>query len=297
MHDLAQRIPSEVIQMRRSRLVLVAGALAGLAALASVALAAPGSVGLRGTVQHGGPGKGYGSYFAVSCAFSHRNTDDPIVFPRQPGLSHDHTYFGNNDTNASSTANSLRGKTTSCRFSPDTAAYWVPSLVSAGQFVQPLRATVYYVRRTVGSVQALPAGLQMIAGDAKATTAQRQSVTVFSCGTRRSVSSTIPDCNALGRSLRLQVNFPNCWNGTSRDSADHKSHLTYSSGGVCPATHPVAVPALTIDVRYPAGVPATAVLASGGQFSGHADFVNAWDQATLERLVARYLNRGGRGRK
>jgi hypothetical protein len=293
MHHFAQRSPPEVIQMRRSRLVLAAVALAGLAALASVALAAPGSVERRETVQHGGPGKGYGSYFAVSCAFSHRNTDDLIVFPRQPGLSHDHTYFGNNDTNASSTATSLRGKPTSCRFSPDTAAYWVPSLVSGGQFVQPLRATVYYVRRTVGSVQAFPAGLQMIAGDAKATTAQSRNVTVFTCG-GRGVSSTVPDCNALGRSLHLQVSFPNCWNGTSLDSADHKSHLAYSSGGVCPATHPVAVPALTIDVRYPAGVPATAVLSSGGQFSGHGDFVNAWDQTTLEKLVSRYLNRGRR---
>jgi hypothetical protein len=39
-----------------------------------------------------------------------------------------------------------------------------------------------------------------------------------------------------------------------------------------------------------------AELSSGGDFSGHADFVNAWNQPTLERLVDRYLNRSRRGR-
>jgi hypothetical protein len=38
----------------------------------------------------------------------------------------------------------------------------------------------------------------------------------------------------------------------------------------------------------------SAELASLGQFSGHADFVNAWDQRTLQALVDRYLNRSGR---
>jgi hypothetical protein len=36
---------------------------------------------------HRGPG-----YFAVACGFSHRNQDDPIVYPRERGRSHDHTY-------------------------------------------------------------------------------------------------------------------------------------------------------------------------------------------------------------
>jgi hypothetical protein len=284
--------------MRRSRLVLAAAALGGLAAVASVALAAPRAAERTGAVLHGGPGgpgHGYGpgSYFAISCGFSHANNDDPIVFPRQAGLSHHHTYFGNDDTDAFSTPASLRGNSTSCRLAADTAAYWVPSLLSNGEIVQPRGATVYYQRKTVGTVRAFPQGLQMIAGDAKATTAQSPSVTLFSCGGRRG-SSSIPDCTSVGRSLFLQVSYPNCWNGTALDSADHKSHMAYSSNGLCPSTHPVAVPALTIVVRYPFGVSGASVLASGGQFSGHADFVNSWDQATLERLVDRYLNRFGR---
>jgi hypothetical protein len=69
--------------------------------------------------------------------------------------------------------------------------------------------------------------------------------------------------------------------------------MAYSRDGVCPASHPVEVPALTILIRYPVSG-AGAELASGGQFSGHADFVNSWDQDTLAALVDRYLNRFGR---
>ena len=32
------------------------------------------------------------------------------------------------------------------------------------------------------------------------------------------------------------------------------------------------------------------MLASGGQYSGHADFFNAWNQATLQGLVTGCLN-------
>ena len=44
-------------------------------------------------------------------------------------------------------------------------------------------------------------------------------------------------------------------------------------------------------VHYPVSGRRKAELASGGQLSGHADFLNAWDQAALARRVKRYLNR------
>jgi Domain of unknown function (DUF1996) len=150
----------------------------------------------------------------------------------------------------------------------------------------------YYIRRTLEPAQPFPAGLKMIAGNAAARSAQGVRVTSWSCGYRGTVSSTIPTCTA--GSLRLQVNFPNCWDGTRLDSADHKSHMAYSTDGVCPSSHPVEVPALTIVIRYGIVGGSGAELSSGGQFSGHADFVNAWNQSTLAALVDRYLNRIGR---
>jgi hypothetical protein len=66
--------------------------------------------------------------------------------------------------------------------------------------------------------------------------------------------------------------------------------MAYSASGTCPSTHPVAVPALTLIIRYPLTATKGAELASGGQYSGHADFVNGWDQDVLSALVNRYLN-------
>jgi hypothetical protein len=66
--------------------------------------------------------------------------------------------------------------------------------------------------------------------------------------------------------------------------------MAYSVRGVCPASHPVEVPALTLVIHYPVGGGTGTGLASGGQFSGHADFVNAWNQGALATLVGRYLN-------
>jgi hypothetical protein len=279
--------------MRRFIVLLLLGL--GAAGTAAVASAVPQGGGGGGHGGGGGDGlfRGRG-YFAVACGFSHRNQDDPIVFFRQAGRSHDHTYFGNTATNANSTPAGLRasGETT-CRLRSDTAAYWVPTLMVNGNAVRPRGAIAYYVRRTIEPVQAFPANLEVIAGSAAARSPQSALITLWSCG-GRSASSEIPTC--LRGSLRLQVRFPNCWNGRQLDSEDHKSHLAYSNDGVCPATHPVEVPALTLVVYYASEGGPRAELSSGGDFSGHADFVNSWNQDTLSRLVDRYLNRV-RGRR
>jgi hypothetical protein len=276
-----------VINVKRGALVL---------ALATVALTV-GLVVTAAAAAHGGPGYrergGRALYFAIGCGFSHRNSDDAIVYPRQPGVSHDHTYFGNESTDAFSTPASLRGSGTSCALRADTAAYWVPTLFVGGQAVEPRGAVAYYVRRTVDHVRPFPAGLKIIAGNAAASSAQSQRVTYWTCGRSGFRASTVPTCMEGRRSgLRLVVNFPNCWNGRSLDSADHKSHMTYSVEGVCPASHPVEVPAISLVVHYPVSGGANVRLASGGQLSGHADFVNAWNQDVLAALVSRYLNRG-----
>ena len=55
-------------------------------------------------------------------------------------------------------------------------------------------------------------------------------------------------------------------------------------------THPVAVPAIALIYRYPVtGGPDTA-LASSGQLTAHADFVNSWAVNELAALVDGCLN-------
>ena len=85
--------------------------------------------------------------------------------------------------------------------------------------------------------------------------------------------------------------IPGLLGGVNLDSADHKSHMSYSTedaSGVfrCDAAHPVSLPYVNMIVRwdgqYPAGDSVT--LASGAAFTFHADFMNGWDQARLVSL-------------
>jgi hypothetical protein len=66
--------------------------------------------------------------------------------------------------------------------------------------------------------------------------------------------------------------------------------MAYAVRNACPATHPVEVPQITQIYRYPSRGGEGFTLASGGQFSAHADFVNAWRTGALKRLVDDCLN-------
>jgi hypothetical protein len=234
-----------------------------------------------------------GVNFVESCRFSHRAPDDPIVFPGKPGASHDHSFVGNRTTNAFSTFGSLVSADTTCLRSADTAAYWVPTLYQGTTAIAPQGATIYYRRGTLARVRTFPNDLRMIAGDATATSPQSMRVTFWSCGAFSGVppSSSVPTCpDARGSFLRLHVRFPNCWDGKRLDSPDHKSHMAYAAGRGCPSTHPVSVPTIALIFRYPTHAGDGFSLASGGQYSGHADFINAWRPGELRKLVEGCLN-------
>jgi Domain of unknown function (DUF1996) len=254
----------------------------------------------------------HGNNFFSNCYFSHTAPDDPIVHPRQPGRSHVHTFFGNTTTNASSTLSSLlKGKTT-CRTAGDTAAYWVPTLYDHGREVRPSKAQLYYVVRGYHQMSPFPPGLRVVAGNAAATSPQGEEVTYWSCGASgitarigprpskcgvlsarfHGVAQRCATCPKLKNFMirkktwvELHVNFPDCWDGRHLDSADHRSHMAYSRDYVCPASHPVKVPLIRLNIRYSLLDGRGVVLSSGGQLSAHADFFNAWDERALARLI------------
>jgi hypothetical protein len=235
--------------------------------------------------------------FVERCRFSHEAPDDPIVAPGLPGASHMHTFFGNTTTNADSTLESLRAAGTTCITAGDTSGYWVPTLTQNGVAVKPRSITVYYrmgPNRDEATIQAFPPGFRVVAGDAKASAPQvaglQQPISWWSCRGEMERSLTPLACEP-GQMLNLHVRFPQCWDGVNLDSADHRSHMAYLSRGACPESHPIRVPALTAISHYAAsGDPSTIALSSGGIYSGHADFFNAWDQSVLESKVAECLN-------
>jgi uncharacterized protein DUF1996 len=265
-------------------------AVAFVAALA-IAIAIAGASAVAGSKSPVAPTiDGFDDVNFVSlCRFSHTGPDDPIVFPGRPGLSHDHTFFGNDSTDANSTPANLVGTQTTCDPTTDTAAYWAPTLYVDNQKVTALDAAIYYRRNTIAPVKPFPPGFMMIGGDSTAQTPQSTSVVFWNCSIEAvDMSQSIPNCG--DQSLRLHVIFPECWDGTRTDSPDHKSHMAYAVNGACPADHPVAVPQLVVILRYPVNGSGSVRLSSSGQYSGHADFVNAWDQDTLTRLVDYCLN-------
>jgi len=273
-------------RVRLAALAAAGAAIAGVTVTAALAAAAASA-----TQQ--AANKLAGVNFVSNCAFSHESMDDPIVYPGQPGKSHDHTFVGNASTNAASTLASMRAAGTSCRLRADRAGYWMPTLIVDGQPVMPLGATIYYRRSTNARVHAFPPGLKVIAGDSKAITPQDLRITFWNCGVEGGAarSSTPPACPAgRGHELRLHVTFPSCWDGTSLDSADHKSHMAYPTKRACPADHPVAVPAISLIYRYPVSGDHDFALSSGGVYSAHADFFNAWNPGVLRTLVNVCLN-------
>ncbi len=266
--------------LRRALFPLSLAAAIAVAALAATSLTAAPRVPTQFAPNFPG-----GPYYAIGCAFSHRNNDDPVVFPGQPGRSHNHTYIGNRSVSAESTPASLIGGRSSCEGEGDSSAYWMPTLFAGQDDVPPLTSIVYYVNRSREQISAPPKGLMMIAGNAEAKTRQPKGIVSWSCGSvgGKPRFATIPRCGE-DHTLQLQATFPNCWDGRRLDSADHKQHMRYASRGVCPSSHPVAVPQLILIVLYPP-VPLGSQVASG-RFGAHADFMNGWDQAELERLVA-----------
>jgi hypothetical protein len=236
--------------------------------------------------------------FVVECGFSHRGSDDPIVFPRAPGASHSHDFFGNLSTDAFSTSRSLRANTGNCRPVGDESAYWVPTLYREGRALTPTSGSVYYqdfFRK--GRVRPFPAGLRVVAGNPKAKAPQRGLVRWTCEGDHSQGIPTIPDCGSARVTLR--VAFPDCWDGRRLDSRDHKTHMAHNAADglelglqECPASHPIAVPQLQLNVTYPMHNGDGVELASGSVVTAHADFFNAWKPSALRNRVNRVLNRG-----
>jgi hypothetical protein len=250
----------------------------------------------------------------VTCTSSHWAPNDPIVFPNQPGKSHLHTFYANKTTDAATTTQSLlnSGPSTCTREfqDADKSAYWIPALYkkSANGTLTELKPaqpkdfsmTIYY-RRAGGTtgpkVTAFPQGLRMIAGDPKATTPQ--DFVSFRCaltsdgGEQSKSNKDFANCNS-NESLMGDIKFPNCWDGKNLDSPDHKSHMAYHKKNVCPATHPVVVPQVTMEPKWKNvnGPSSSFMLSSGGGYSFHADFFSAWDPKVQAALVNQCPNAG-----
>jgi len=284
--------------------------------------------------------------FRINCDFAHSSYNDPIVYPGDENAAHLHRFYGNTGTDHQTTLTSLytTGQSSCQGNQLNLSSYWVPALLAplynattderevdalgdpAWQAVpavvgnQDEAHELFYYSAGVadlGSIQPIPAGLRMIAGDSSTLPGEEQdtSVASWTCqswvsdnASNTPLSATIPECEAPDR-VRLDLFFPSCWNGVDLDSADHRSHMAYpeNSGGgngvQCPDTHPV--PVVRVSYHYAFGVkpevsdPATKTsrgwrLASDmytvsdstpGGLSIHGDWFNGWHPTVMEAIL------------
>ncbi len=216
--------------------------------------------------------------FLSHCVFSHRAPSDPIVHPKMTG-SHSHDFFGNLTTNADSTTSSLQNQGTSCQVLGDTAAYWVPTLYANGTAIEAADSLSYYRTYSSGSIATMPIGLKIVAGGA-----DHVRWTCFSHGMGSALANSPRPCRSDER-VAMGVTFPECWNGSALDSADHRSHMAYAVDHVCPNGFPTVVPRLALWILYkPFQKGSTLSFSSGGVETAHADFFNAWDKNVQQKL-------------
>lgn len=284
----------------------------------------------------------------INCDFAHSDYDDPIVFPGQDNAAHLHRFYGNTLLDENSTTESLftTGESSCQGNDLNRSAYWIPALIAPDY--DPVAGTrnidamgdpawkvvpavvgnddvaheVFYYSAGVDdlqSIQPIPLGLKMIAGDGSSVPGQEQdsSIVRWHCqswessdATNPRWSASIPECTAPDR-LRMDIFFPSCWDGVNLDSEDHKSHLAYpiqigsgvSSETVCPADHPE--PIIRVSFHYAFGVLPTVYdpvtrsskgwrIASDmytvdgqnpGGISLHGDWFNAWHPEALQAVL------------
>jgi uncharacterized protein YjdB len=287
--------------------------MSGLGAVVDVPMGDPGATGPQ---QQSGGGSGVSTpgqgSFRTLCSPVKYDFIDPIVYPGQPNASHLHTFFGNAAITAYTTPASLvaSGNSSCLGGTLNRSAYWVPSLFDTrtGVVQVPSDGVFYYktgynMRPT--DITPPPTGLRMIAGN-KSATGTQQYVSWVCVNGNAAESAFVPNCSA-GDSARLVIIFPQCWDGVNLDSPDHKSHMSYPvyrnppQNSSCPSSHPIAIPEITehfdylvtnaSDQNYWRLSSDMYSLSTRGGASGHADWMNGWDEATMASIVNECLKK------
>ncbi|KAI4163687.1 MAG: hypothetical protein LQ342_002721 [Letrouitia transgressa] len=102
--------------------------------------------------------------------------------------------------------------------------------------------------------------------------------------------------------LRMELQFPSCWNGEMDGGKKHKSHVAYPNwinGGDCPKGFDKRLPSLMYETIVATdkfiGKSGKFVISNGDPtgYGYHGDFISAWDDGVLEQAVKQCTDMSG----
>ncbi|MDQ3763108.1 MAG: DUF1996 domain-containing protein [Actinomycetota bacterium] len=239
----------------------------------------------------------------------HRNSDNFMVAPgKVNGAQHVHDYVGNLSTNAFSTDESLNAADTTCAKEDKSTYFWPvlrdtrkqgdDALVDGGgldgnfgEILQPTSVNLQFRGNPTSQVTAMPEGLALITGDAKAATnGDTNAKVAWTCaGFEDRVTTKYPLCPP-GSQLTRILDFPSCWDGKNLDSADHRTHIVFPKrNGSCGKGF-VAVPQLRMTLTYQQPRGRGFALDSFPEqkhdpITDHADFMNMMPEELMTTAV------------
>ncbi|AUJ83825.1 DUF1996 domain-containing protein [Enterobacter cancerogenus] len=253
----------------------------------------------------------------VVCSYSHTLGDDAIMMYGMPNQAMLHDFFGNRQTDAASTRETLRQhEETTCDNKADSSAYWVPSLrLPDGTVVKPAYQKTYYQASHVDTwpLSPFPAGLSLLAGDHHGA-APNPHIT-FLCANGKGYSNKVGETCGLRKAkdavqFNIGIQFPNCWDGVNLKPVRGLANATYDIKGACPSGFPVKIPTVNMNVAWVlptiTSLDTTKVQLSmdpimhgnereerwGSLYTAHADFMNGWTEEGARFMTDRCMNRG-----
>ena len=247
------------------------------------------------------------SAFPVKCCLTYKPVGhvrtDPII--NQECLSdHVHTFYGPQRLRPETTPQDLLDtpiELTSGEVLENKSLYWHPSIYSVSRdggntlynFADVSSTTTYYrfddTRRN--EMTPFPKGLVMIgAKDPLVSGAATESEC---CDNAEGDCVFSEDTGVIFPSQKCDLfsvwmRFPICWNG-ALDSDDHSSHVAYTVNGEldgdCPSTHQAGrFPQIQVFVGVENYLGGDHTFSDGSNVL-HADFMNGWDEDTLQSIL------------
>ena len=219
-----------------------------------------------------------GGGIAATCSFVHREAIDPIRSRDGSASSHMHDFFGSKNVRNSLSADTLLKQQSTCTASGDRSVYWVPTMRKDGRDIDPVNMAVYLqvphgVR--ADDVVLPPNGLEMITFKSS-----------WKCSRWGEEFADLPQC-PRNAATRLVLEFPHCWDGREL-KYENGAHVV-AADRECPASHPLVLPRITMEVRYDISSVDGVNFSSGAAMGVHGDLFFVWDQDTLKTEVATCL--------